>query len=315
MKIFIRNSALALAAITGAMVAATAVLASPATADLAAGSSDVFRIWPGAAPGTPDWRGPEQKSTYTSGSVTINEVSNVTTPTLTVYRPKPGTANGTAVVVAPGGGFRVLEVQHEGEMVAQWLAERGVTAFVLKYRVRNQPELTFPTDQLAHPEHFGAFAAQFEPGRTYAVADGLQAIRYLRANASGLGIAPDRIGMIGFSAGAITTIDTVLDAEPVSRPNFAAVIYGAMIEAKPAPVNGPPLFIVAAQDDDLVPVSESVRIFDLWTQAHLPAELHVFQLGGHGFGMIKFGKPADGWTTAYEAWLKSGGWMAPSAPQ
>jgi len=239
---------------------------------------------------------------------TIRMLGNVTTPTLTAYRPKNGTANGTAVIVIPGGGFVSLAIDHEGVQVAEWLAQRGVTAFVLKYRVHPNPAFRIPPGLRQNPERFAEFFAQFDGGRPIAVADATQALRFLRANASRFGIAPDRIGMIGFSAGAITTMGAVMNEAPADRPNFAAPIYGAM-ENKAPPKDAPPLFIAVTEDDPAVPAPESLAIFSRWNAALLPAELHVYERGGHGFGMTPHNLPVDSWTAAWEAWMRSHGWL------
>lgn len=286
------------------------VTAAAAPAAEPVGAAEIVQIWPGAAPGTEDWSGAETDSPINlPGVPPLHMISNVTTPTLTVFRPAPGSANGTAIIVCPGGGFQNLAVTHEGEMVGRWLAERGVTAFMLKYRVRTSASFRLPVDPRHHPERFDEFAKIMDPARQIAVADATQALRFLRANASRFAIVPDRIGMIGFSAGAMTTMGVVLNSEAADRPNFAAPIYGAM-DDKPPPKDGPPLFIAATQDDVPVPVMRSVAIFSKWTAADLPAELHLYERGGHGFGMVQKNKPVDDWTRAFEAWLKAGGWMS-----
>ena len=242
-------------------------------------------------------------------------VLNVTVPTLTVFRPAAGKATGAAVIVCPGGGFQGLAIGHEGAYVAKWLADRGVTAFVLKYRVRVESGFRLPTDVRRHPEQFGDQERFMDPARKLAVADGIQAIRYLRANAGVYGIAPDRIGIMGFSAGALTTMGVIMDTAPADRPNFGAPIYGSM-EDKAPPKDGPPLFIAAAQDDPTVPPAKSLAVFSAWTAAGLPAELHIFETGGHGFGLLKQGKATDNWPIVFEAWLKAHHWAtsADAAP-
>lgn len=291
-----------------------AVLLTVATARGAADSfaPEILPIWPGAAPGTEDWTGPEVVTPLPLPySEPLHTVTNIITPTLTVFRPAAGTANGTAVIVCPGGGFQNLAIDHEGLLVAKWLADRGVTAFVLKYRVRTSPGFRIPADIRHHPERFADFAHSMEAGRQIAVADGIQAVHYLRANAAKFAIATDRIGIMGFSAGGMTTMGAVMDSEPADRPNFAAPIYGAMEKADP-PKNGPPLFIAATQDDPAVPVTESVAIFLSWTAADLRAELHLYERGGHGFGMVPRHQTVDNWTGAFEAWLRAHNWIAGS---
>ncbi len=294
-----------LAAICGVALSLMAVTAAFAATEPA---PEVIALWPGAAPGTEDWTGPETTQTYPLPGQPIRMIGNVTKPTLTVYRPRADKANGTAMIVAPGGGFVSLAIDHEGIAVAQWLAERGVTAFVLKYRVKPNPAFRIPGNLRKNPELFAQFKSTFSAGIPIAVADATQAIRYLRTNASRFAIAPDRIGMIGFSAGAITTMGAVMNDAAADRPNFAAPIYGSM-EDKAPPVDGPPLFIAVTQDDPAVPAPESLAIFSRWSAAQLPAELHVYERGGHGFGMRTLGQPVDGWTVAFEAWMKSHGWL------
>jgi len=274
------------------------------------GAGEVLPIWPGQPPGTADWSGPEtETSIRIPGEAPLRIVSNVTVPTLTVFR-AAGPTTRTGVIVLPGGGFQNLAVDHEGYAVARWFAARGVTAFVLKYRVRPTPGYRMPNDLKSHPERFAEFARSFEDGRPIAVADGIQAMRFLRTNAGRFDIDSGRIGMIGFSAGAITTIGVVLNGSATERPNFAAPIYGALVEARSPSQDAPPLFLAATLDDNAVPVGESIKIFERWRGAGLPAELHVYEKGGHGFGMRKVRAPVDRWTEALQTWLSSHGWMA-----
>lgn len=275
---------------------------------------EVIDLWPGAPPGTEDWTGPETITTLPLPGHPVRIIGNVTRPTLTAFRPARGTANGTAMIVIPGGGFMSLAIDHEGVMVAQWLAERGVTAFVLKYRVKPNPSFRIPGNLRIHPEQFAQFKASFAAGIPIAVADATQALHYLRANSSYFGIRPDRIGMVGFSAGAITTMGVAMHEAAADRPDFAAPIYGSM-EDKAPPAGGPPLFIAVTQDDPAVPAPESLAIFNRWSAAQLPAELHVYERGGHGFGMVEHNLPVDGWKGAFEAWMKAHGWISAATAQ
>src|SRR5262245_6281876 len=186
------------------LVAASGVLAATAGA-----ADETVRLWPGAAPGTEDWKVQErtfQVPTREFGALTL--VTDVTVPTLTVVRPAPGQANGTAVIVCPGGGFQFLAWEHEGLEVARWLAQRGVTAFVLKYRVRMANDAGGAGKEA--PKTFEAALKAGEHKINIARADAVQAIRHLRANAEKYGISRDRIGLMGFSAGAMTTMSVVL---------------------------------------------------------------------------------------------------------
>jgi len=263
---------------------------------------EVINLWPDGAPGTEDWSGAEfagQRS-----------VTNVTVPTLTVFRPAPARANGSAVVVCPGGGFTGLAIIEEGTMVAEWLADRGITAFLLKYRVRHSAFAT-PAGAPEATEDFDQRASALEAGRKIAGADAVQAMRLLRARAPELGIDPERIGMVGFSAGAMTTMSVVTEGKQEELPNFAAPVYGAM-PAATAPDEAPPLFIVHAADDPVVPASKSILMYEAWSSAGLPVELHIFAKGGHGFGAVKRDQPTDQWLDLFEHWLTVQGWIEPA---
>jgi acetyl esterase/lipase len=286
------------------LTSVTAAAAPPPPAQPA----EIVRLWPGPAPGTGTWTGPEEEADADIPGVgRIHVVTNVTIPTITIFRPPAGRANGAAMLVLPGGAFRALAWDLDGTEVAQWLAARGVTAFVLRYRVR-PPGPSAPSG----PETLDAFLLRTRAAREIAVADAQQALRLIRLNAASYGIKPDRVGAIGASAGAMTVIDLALAPDPSARPDFAVAGSGAAPpEAGPA-TGAPPLFIVAAQDDPQVPVARSTDLFDRWTRAGRPAELHLYEKGGHGFGLRHRGQPADLWPQALEAWLASRGLATPS---
>lgn len=282
------------------LAAALMFVAASTQSTAAPEAPEVFPIWPGPAPGTEDWSGPEQQHKVTIvGGRKILGVTNITVPTLTVIRPAPGKASGTAMIVAPGGGFQGLAIELEGTIPAKWLADRGVTAFVLKYRVRHTPA----SSAAGSDDH-----AAIEAARQIATADGIQAMHYLRANAVRFGIKPDRIGFMGFSAGGMTAMGTVLHAEPANRPDLVASIYGGKDAALPGP-DAPPVFITAAEDDPLLPVTASVDIYLAWQKAGRPATLHLYEKGGHGFGLEHLGMPTDRWVVAFQDWLSEHGWI------
>ena len=246
---------------------------------------------------------------------------NVSQPSVTVYRPDPGKANGIGVIVAPGGGWRILAWEHEGVWLAQWLAERGYCAFLLKYRVLPTPE--DPADFAAQNARTGGSLAdvpsaklprsitELIPGekgaaaRDRAVDDGRAALAMIRARSAEFGVDPARIGMIGFSAGAFLTVSVALD--PGGAPlAFAAPIYGGETFGAPVPADAPPLFTVIAGDDRmLVRVVEG--LYQDWVNADRPAEIHVFARGGHGFGLTPQHKPVDKWLGLFGDWLKDQG--------
>jgi acetyl esterase/lipase len=291
--------ALGRAAILFAAVLATSCGTSRAGSPPAAPAPEVVRLWPGAAPGTESWSGAEvEVDADVPGAGKVHIVTNVTTPTATVFRPPAGKANGAAMLVLPGGAFRALVWDLDGTEVAEWLNRRGITAFVLRYRVRP------PTEQgPGGPESFDAFFTRTQPARDIAVADARRALAHVRANAARYGITANRVGAIGFSAGAMATMDLALGSDPASRPDFAAAVYGAMPADAAPPAGAPPVFIVAAQDDPQVPSARSLDIHRSWTAAKRPAELHLYEKGGHGFGIRTRNQPVDRWRDAFEAWL------------
>jgi dienelactone hydrolase len=294
-------------------LAVGAVLLSPGCGRMEASNAsaiapvaEVVRLWPGAAPGTESWTGPEEEVDADLPVVgKVHIVTNVTVPTMTVYRPRPGSGNGTAMLVLPGGSFRALAWDLDGTETARWLVDHGVTAFVLKYRVRP------PTNQApGGPESFDGFVTRTTPARQIAMADAGQALRLIRRDSSKYGIAANRVGMIGFSAGAITVMGMAVGAEAAARPDFAVSAYGAMPTEQAPTAGAPPMFVVAAQDDPQVPWHKSLAIYEAWSRAELPAEIHLYEKGGHGFGFRQHDIPADKWPLALEAWLSSRGLLS-----
>ena len=266
---------------------------------------EIVRIWPTQPPETEDWKGPEEGADVTLPGVgKIHVITNVTVPTLTVFRPTAGKANGTAMVVLPGGSFRALAWDVDGLETAQWLARNGITAFVLKYRVRPPQK----------GESFGAtledFAQATKKRRAIAVADAEQSLRFIRTHARQYSVAANRIGIIGFSAGAMASVDVALTRDASARPNFAATMYGAGLSQEVPSAGAPPLFIAAAEDDPQLPAINSVEIFRRWSKAGLPAELHIYEKGGHGFGFRRHGSTSDNWPTSFRAWLAAHGYLS-----
>ncbi|MFL6845940.1 MAG: alpha/beta hydrolase [Allosphingosinicella sp.] len=199
---------------------------------------EVLRLWPGPAPGSESWTGPEEEADADiPGAGRIHVVTNVTIPTVTVFRPPAGRASGTAMLVLPGGAFRALAWDLDGTEVAQWLAARGITAFVLRYRVR-PPGASAPSGA----ETLDAFLLRTRPARDIAVADAQQALRQIRSSADRYGIKADRVGAIGASAGAMTVLDLALAPDPAARPDFAVAESGA-IPPEAGPATGAPPFV------------------------------------------------------------------------
>jgi acetyl esterase/lipase len=264
---------------------------------------EVIRIWPVQAPGSEDWTGPEEATDVTLPNVgKIHVITNVTVPTLTVVRPA-GKANGTAMIVLPGGSFRALAWDVDGLETAQWLANHGITSFVLKYRVRPpQQGETFGTS-------LDDFSRATRSRRAMAVADAERAIGLVRAHAGQYGVAANRVGIIGFPAGAMATVDVALGMSRTVRPDFAVAMYGAALTQTVPGKDAPPLFIAAAEDDAQLPAANSVDIFRRWTDAGVPAELHIYEKGGHGFGFRRHNLPVDEWPASLQAWLTSRGYL------
>ena len=271
-------------------------------------SQEVVKIWPGKPPGTEDWTKAEsvEHTMVPDAGRVVEIVKNVSEPTLTVFRPDHPT--GAAMIVLPGGGWGALAWDLEGTEIAQWLTERGITAFVLKYRVQDgdaalMSKMVELMGKPSTPDRFDEFMKLLEPRRRIAIDDGMQAMRVVRSGAQKYGVAADRIGMMGFSAGAMTTVSVALEGDAATRPNFVAPIYGANASDKAPTKDAPPLFMAVAADDKLTSASENIKMFEAWQSAGVPAELHIYQNGGHGFGHGKPGTATAKWMDAFEAWL------------
>lgn len=229
-------------------------------------------------------------------------VTNVSTPTLTVFRPSKENNSGTAVVICPGGGMYAHSIQSEGYQVAEWLAKKGVTAFVLKYRL-------VPTADDATSE-FQADGAKVH-GKAkeilpLAIEDGLHAIKYIRSNTAKYGIKTHQVGIMGFSAGGAVTMGVTYTADEQARPNFIAPVYPWMIVVDPTPMpkDAGPIFVACATDDPLDLAPASVVLYQEWAAAGKQAALHMYAKGGHGFGMRVKNLPSDHWIEHFGQWLK-----------
>ena len=242
---------------------------------------------------------------------------NVTVATLTPFLPEESKASGAAVIVAPGGGFRVLSMENEGWNVARALADRGVAAFVLKYRLNPTPAELDTFARQSSPRGPGSRPATRPSPAEMAtriapqIADAEAAFALVRANAKAgkWRVDPDRIGMIGFSAGASLTMATTLHGRGGdARPAFIANIYGPL-SAVDVPPDAPPLFAAIAADDPLFPVN--FGLIESWRKANRPVEFHYYEQGGHGFGMYPKETTSTGWFDAYVKWLGMHGLLKP----
>jgi acetyl esterase/lipase len=262
-------------------------------------------LYSGPAPGSEKWDWSERSVTSPMG---LPIAQDVVRPVLLHYPADRAKAVGTAMIVAPGGGFRALMMSYEGVDIARRLNAMGGDAFVLKYRLlysgpgapRGRPGGTpAPAERPRRFTVTGAYKAQAgQDLRALAAEDGRQAVRLVRERAGEFGVRRDRVGMIGFSAGGIVTLETVF-GPAATRPDFAAIIYGVG-EIKDVPSPAPPLFLAVAADDAMA-ASRSVELFTAWRKAKGPAELHVFQMGAHGF--LNKGGGADHFLDRLEEWL------------
>lgn len=281
-------------------------------------------IWPDTPPGAHSVPGPETVTTgkgLTAGRH-VHEVTNVTRPTMTVYSPK-GENTDAAIVVFPGGGFQMLAIDIGGTEICQWATSIGITCALLKYRV---PSVPFNWKCQCYDHGYDA-----EP--IWALQDAQRTIRLLRAHAAKWDIDPHRIGVIGFSAGGLLVaevsssfnqqtykpVDAVDKVSP--RPDFALAIYpGHMItheyledhdgipQGQPNPnihftKQTPPTFLVQAEDDNVDSVNSSLAYFSELQKAGVPAELHIYAKGGHGFGLRRTKHPITAWPRLAETWL------------
>ncbi len=253
--------------------------------------TQTVNIWPGIAPGSEKWTQKEITEDSPIGTI----IANVVTPTLTVYLPDKAKATGTGVVVAPGGGCVRLAMKHEGFDVAKWLQERGIAAFVLKYRIMEKKGEGMPAN------------IDFDEACKYGIADGIQAVKVVREHAAEWGVAPERVGFVGFSAGAMVTSGVLLQKDAAARPAFAAPIYGAPFGAIPEiPAKLPPIFMAWAQDDPLV-LGPVWKFYDALKAAGHKPEVHIYSAGGHGFGMMKKGTTSDHWIDEFYYWMQAEG--------
>jgi dienelactone hydrolase len=287
-----------------------------------------FPIWPGAAPG-PEGRTRKEMEFLDPHSKEVY-VRNVVTPTLTADLPDPAKATGTAIIVVPGGGFSFLRWT-DATQDAEWLASKGVAAFVLKHRLidtgATEEELKRSMERhvklmmvVADAANSGKPLPSLDPDLMTAIRlgaeDGRQAIRTLRRDAKRWGIRTDRVGVMGLSSGGLVALGAVMEHDAESRPDFIASIYTPWFSEGPkippdvpptfigtkVPLDAPPAFIAVASDD-FIAVPGSLLIYSAWRSAGRSAELHAYSEGGHGFGVKPQGLPVDGWLERFVDWL------------
>jgi len=274
--------------------------------------TEVISLYQGKIPGSENWNWSEAENTQNDWGLRI--VYNVSNPTLTVFKPEEGKANGTSVIIAPGGAFRALSIDNEGYDVAKWLVKKGITCFVLKYRLVKS-NTTDPVTEMNAIWGSDKFNQQNMELIPLAIADGRAAIAYVRTHADEFKLDPNRIGIMGFSAGGTVTAGTAYGFNEANKPNFIAPIYAYFpkeLQQKLLP-GAPPAFILAATDDHLELASHSIDLYSQWLANKQSAELHVYAKGGHGFGMNKQKIPTDGWIERFADWLGMNNWLTKSS--
>jgi acetyl esterase/lipase len=251
-------------------------------------AQQVFVLRPGAA-GAP----PEKVEERGTAQLPDRSISQVAEPTLTAYLPAPAIANGASLVICPGGGYGHLAIDKEGHDIARWLQSIGYAGFVLKYRLPGSMKGTLDTVEQA------AEAAKLP------VEDATDAVKLVRANAAKWNLKPGAVGIIGFSAGGNLAALMGLTAAPAARPDFLVLAYPALPRSLGnLPATVPPTFLVHADDDRLAPADNSVPFYLALKKLKVPAELHVYSSGGHGFGIRQTTHTAAAWPAALQAWLK-----------
>ena len=266
---------------------------------LAADEPQVIPLWPSGAPGSEGKTDPEVVTEKGKNGTHDRRVSRIHNPTLTVYLPPREKNTGAAVVICPGGGHRILAIDHEGYEVARWLNSIGVAGIVLKYRLAQTPGAGYTVDG-------------------HALADARRAIRLVRSHAADWSIDPNRVGMMGFSAGGevAALAGTKFEPEsqgatdpidrPSSRPDFLVLVYpGGRPETLPITKETPPTFLVVAHNDRLA--DRTIAIYSALRKAEVPAELHIYGRGGHGFGMHDTHNYVKTWTARLQDWMADRG--------
>lgn len=235
-------------------------------------------------------------------------VRNVSVPTVTPFLPRSGTASGAAVLVIPGGGFHFLSMSNEGWPIAQWLADHGVAAFVLKYRTEPTPDDEAGFDRIL-PSRFApddwikGTPVYLSKTEANARMDAQDALRLIRSRAGEWQIDSGRVGVLGFSAGAITAVNLAVADAADARPDFVGAIYGHMLPVK-APSHPQPLFLAVA-DDDVAFSKQGFGLIESWRSAGGSVEMHWYEGGGHGFGSAKQGTTSDHWSDQFFYWMKA----------
>ena len=258
-------------------------------------AQEVIQLYDGSAPGSETWDWEE--------GMFQDKITGVTRPTLTVYRPE--NPNGIGIVVCPGGAFCFLSFDQEGVNLSKCLNEKGITCFILKYRLCHADNIMDLLKEVFVENNLDAVGADVIP---LAIQDGGKAISYVRSHAAEYGLDPNKIGITGSSAGGTVTMGTAMKfTDDECRPNFAVATYpyfSPHIGGNEAPSEHPlPLFITAASNDQMVPIKHSLDFYNLWLEKKQSVEMHIYQKGDHGFVGTKLGLAVDDWTENLFRWF------------
>ena len=261
------------------------------------------------------WTGDERE--YFSSDWETQVVTNVSKPSMQVFRPDPEIANGTSVIVAPGGGLFALSIENEGNQVARWLNSKGITAFVLKYRLLPTGEDGVNEIMKEVTQDMAKFIEKVTPVLPLSITDGQTALGYVRENASLWDLNPEKVGFMGFSAGGAVTTGVTFNSEEGQAPDFIVPVYAWMtvVGEYEIPEEIPPMLVICAADDPLLLGPESVTLYSKWLDEGGKAELHIYSRGGHGFGMAPQGLPSDSWITRFYEWAVSENLVTSKSPQ
>ena len=241
-------------------------------------------------------------------AIGTRRVRNVTLPTITPFLPAASAATGAAVIIAPGGGKIFLSIDSEGYEVARWLADHGIAAFVLKYRLVPSVETSIvgtpAPAAIAGASPIDSGPAEVAPGVIpQALEDALAAVKLVRSRSTEWRVDPKKVGFLGFSAGANLALAVGLVAQSSSRPDFIAPIYPRMA-ARTVPNDAPPMFAAVALDDPIMAIGKPLSLIDSWRAAGRSLEVHLYNSGGHGFGMRSSAAATALWIDEFYAWMK-----------
>lgn len=235
-------------------------------------ANEEIPIWQGDAPGT--------EGRINEEYISNERIRKVHQPSLTVHLPPRELSNGTAVLICVGGGYGHLAIHKEGSHTANWLNTLGVSSFVLKYRLN----------------------------REEALQDALQSMKVIRENADEWGVDPDKLGAMGFSAGGHLILNMTSNADEQTKANFLIIMYPVINDIdlkKSFPSNAVSSFIIGASDDVTTPPDNAIKVYQSVIGNGTPAELHLYQTGGHGFGLGMHRGPVIDWTDRCEVWLRN----------